>query len=295
MQCKSAPKTKELSLLSRVFEHLDQAIVIASLNRKILSLNSSARKLFGYTQDELKNKSTLALYADSDEFLRLGRSRYHSNSVPDTISDLVSYKTKFGSEFIGKTSGGIVKDENGNDLYFVAMISDESVALAVEEALNELHSITSSRQLNFEQRVDAILKLGAKLFGLPIGIFSHITGDQYTIQQAIHPENSLEKGMTFDFSGTYCCHVYQANDVQGFNHVSASEIASHPCFKTFGLESYIGAPVLVDGERFGTLNFSSPKPSRPFVKQDFELVKLFSDWVGHEIARNKDLHALNGK
>jgi diguanylate cyclase (GGDEF)-like protein len=54
----------------------------------------------------------------------------------------------------------------------------------------------------------------------------------------------------------------------------------------------LGAPIFVDGERFGTINFSSPKQSRPFIKQDIELARLFAEWVGHEIARNNDIYAL---
>ncbi|MEZ9229901.1 diguanylate cyclase [Vibrio amylolyticus] len=292
MQKLLSKETIDLSLLSRVFEHMDQAVVIASLDRTILSINRAASELFGYSLDELYNKSTRALYFDADEFQRLGDTRYNPDLNALSQSTLAKYQTKFGHQFLGKTSGGMIKDDQGENLCIVAMISNESATLAAEEALNQLHSITSSRHMNFTQRVDAILRLGSDLFGLPIAIFSQINGDQYVVKQAVHPEDGLESGMTFELSGTYCSHVFKANDVQGFNHVSKSEIASHPCFIAFGLEAYLGAPILVDGERYGTLNFSSPTPCRPFIRQDYELVKLFSNWVGHEIARDNDLRAL---
>ncbi|MGR5065263.1 diguanylate cyclase [Photobacterium sp. DNB22_13_2] len=284
----------DLTTLIRGYEHLSQAVVVASLNREVLGLNQKARELFGYTAEELYKQSTIVLYSEPKEYYRLGATRYYLDADAKSRGEsiTVKYKTKFGEEFIGKTYGGVVKDEYGENIFFVALISDESVRLAVEEALNKLHLITSSRHLTFKQRVDAILKLGTELFGLPIGIFSEINGNQYVVKQAVHPDNSLEEGMTFDLSGTYCSHVIKANDVQGFNHVSSSEVASHPCFINFGLEAYLGTPIFVDGTRFGTLNFSSPEPCRPFVRQDYELVKLFSEWVGHEIGRNNDIKAL---
>ncbi|MBY5945775.1 diguanylate cyclase [Photobacterium rosenbergii] len=282
----------DLSVLVRGFEHIDQAVVLASLDRTILGLNKKARELFNYSSEELKHKSTCVLYSEEEEFYRLGTSRYNPNAKSTSENINVRYRTKFGNEFIGKTHGGVIKDERGMNICFVALISDESARLAAEEALNKLHLITSSRHLTFKQRVDAILKLGTELFGLPIGIFSEINNNKYIIRQATHPKNSLDEGMTFDLSGTYCSHVYEANDVQGFNHVSTSEVASHPCFINFGLEAYLGAPIFVDGTRFGTLNFSSPKPCRPFIRQDYELVKLFSEWVGHEIGRDNDIKAL---
>ncbi|WGW01610.1 diguanylate cyclase [Vibrio sp. YMD68] len=292
MPNKPTEQVMDSSLLSKVFEHLDQAVIIASLDRRILTINRAASDLFGYSLDEVINQSAEILYPNREEYLRLGDSRYNPEMNTSESSILVDYQTKFGNGFIGKTSGGVIKDEQGNNLLIVSMISDESASLAAEEALNKLHSITSSRQLDFQQCVHAILQLGIDLFGLPIAIFSQIDGNKYVIKQAIHPEDGLETGMSFELSGTYCSHVYKANEVQGFNHVSKSEIATHPCFVAFGLESYLGAPIFVDGERFGTLNFSSPTPCRPFIRQDFELVKLFSNWVGHEIARENDLRAL---
>lgn len=163
---------------------------------------------------------------------------------------------------------------------------------AAEQALGRLHRITSSRELDFEQRVDAILHLGTEHFGLPIGIFSKIDGETYEIQQAIHPEDGLKPGMSFDLANTYCSHVVTADDVRGFHHVAESEIHSHPCYKNFALEAYLGAPIIVDGVRFGTLNFSSPAPTRPFSGHDIEMVRLFAAWVGHEIARRRDLSEL---
>lgn len=292
MPQKNTLSDQDLAVLSRGFEYLDQATVITSLDRQILGVNLKACELFGYQVSELVHKSTQIFYATIEEYERLGKERYNGLNKSTNTATNVQYTTKSGKSFVGRTHGGIVYDDNGNPGCIVTLISDVTTQVATEEALNRLHRITSSRQLSFEQRVHAVLELGTRLFGLPIGIFSKVTESEYVVQQAVHPENALEKGMTFDLAGTYCSHVYNANDVQGFNHVSNSSIACHPCFKNFGLEAYLGAPIFVDGGRFGTLNFSSPEPCRPFIQQDIELVKLFSAWVGHEIGRNSDISAL---
>jgi len=168
-----------------------------------------------------------------------------------------------------------------------------SVGLAANQTLNRLHQIITSQNLNFEQRVDAILKLGTEHFGLPIGVFSKIVEDQYEIQQAVHPENALTPGMSFELANTYSAHVIQAGDVCGFNHVGQSDVKTHSSYQNFRLEAYLGAPVPVDGKYYGTLSFSGPRPVPVFTAPDIELVRLFALLLGQAIARRADQHALD--
>ncbi|WNJ94742.1 diguanylate cyclase [Vibrio ruber] len=278
--------------LAHVFEHINMAVVIATLERKVVFMNAAARTLFRYSNEEIYNQSTMQLYADEEDFVRLGQERFNTNAADTKEPYVVRYINAAGESFQGQTSGGLIKNSQDKPLFFVAIIQDDSARLAAEDILNRLHSITSSRQLTYSERIQAILELGTSHFGLPIGIFSKISGEQYVIQQVVHPEGTLKPGMTFELGGTYCSLVYQANDVQGFSHVSESQIATHPCFENFGLEAYLGAPVFVDGERYGTLNFSSICPTRAFIRQDIEILRLLAEWVGHDVAREQDFKAL---
>jgi PAS domain S-box-containing protein len=67
----------------------------------------------------------------------------------------------------------------------------------------------------------------------------------------------------------------------------------HPCYESFGIESYIGAPVVVDGDPFGTVNFSSTTPrDRPFADADRVYVRLLAQWLSYELERAADEAAL---
>lgn len=282
----------DIGTVQLVFEHIDTPIIVSNMARQFVYMNQSARSLFGYRNSDVAGKSTILLYADDSDYDKQGLRRFNAHTNYSDSTDAVDYKNSDGHVFKGQLSGGAIKDRNGQPQFFVAIIKDDSHRVAAEVALNKLHAITSSRDLNFEQRVKAILNLGCEHFGLPIGIFSKIDGEKYVIQYAVHPDDALDSGLTFELGVTYCSHVYQANDVQGFSHVSHSRIATHPCFSSFGLEAYLGAPIFVDGQRYGTLNFSSPDSTRSFTGQDIELVRMFAEWVGHEIARNNDIGAL---
>ena len=256
MMVSSIENILDAKTLSLVFENIDTAVFIGNLSRQIVAMNTAAEDLFGYKKEELIGQSTQVLYAKSSDFNKQGTFAVLTlslNLVDDSYS--MDYRNKADKTFKGQTTAGAIKDNLGNTLFFVVMIKDESSRLAAEGALNKLHNITSSRSLDFTQRVDEILKLGTEHFGLPIGIFSKVVDDEYVVQQAIHPDGALDSGMTFDLGITYCWHVYQSNDVQGFHHVSQSTIVSHPCYQSFKLEAYLGTPISLMGYVMAVLIF----------------------------------------
>ncbi|MFC6670168.1 GAF domain-containing protein [Marinobacterium aestuariivivens] len=107
------------------------------------------------------------------------------------------------------------------------------------------------------------------------------------------PGAALRNGDDFELSTTYCSMVLASGDVIAIDHMSQSEYAGHPCFDAFRLECYIGVPVWVNGELYGTLNFSSSKPyERHFDASDLEFMRLLGRWVGVSIAEEHSLDEL---
>ncbi len=64
------------------------------------------------------------------------------------------------------------------------------------------------------------------------------------------------------------------------SYVGAGDLKSHPCYRKFRLEAYIGAPLYVEGRPYGTLNFSSPAPRRPFTEGERMLLQICAEWTG---------------
>lgn len=278
--------------LRQMLGQIDDIILFGDAQRRITYMNDSAVKAFGYSREELIGEQTRILYATSDEFDRQGTSRFSGDAKPEHEGRVIRYRRKNGTYFYGETIGGPIKDPDSDNVFMFGLIRDVSRRVTAEHMLQNLHAITSSRDLGFNERIDELLKLGCSHFGLPIGIFSRIEGEDYVVQRACHPEDLLAPGLSFALGDTYCDHVYKADSVQAFHHVGNSEIRNHPCYANFNLEAYIGAPVIVDGERYGTFNFSSPDQVNPFTQQDIELVRLIALWAGHEVARANDINAL---
>ncbi|WP_233267321.1 ATP-binding protein [Paraglaciecola sp. L3A3] len=159
--------------------------------------------------------------------------------------------------------------------------------------LKSLYQITSDNSLSYLQKMEKLLILGSDVFNLELAIISQIHNDTYTVKHAISPDNALQAETTFPLSNTYCIHTLLADKSTSFHHAGKSEIAEHPCYLDFGLESYIGAPLMVEGKRYGTLNFSSSEPrANPFGPTEHEFIEFLAHWVGNEIARNNALAIL---
>lgn len=159
--------------------------------------------------------------------------------------------------------------------------------------LKDLYQITSNSNLSYDQKMNALLQFGLDYFKLELAIISEIDNDIYTVLHGISPDNSLLVGTTFAVADTYCLHTLATNQALSFYHAGKSNIAQHPCYLNFGLESYIGAPLLVEGRRFGTINFSAASPrAKPFSDEEHDFIELLSHWVGNEIARNEKLTLL---
>jgi len=174
------------------------------------------------------------------------------------------------------------QDEPVGSYLIMEPVHPRDVAL---HTLQALHAITADEALDFHERLQAILALGAGHFDLPLGIINRVDGDVYTVEHVHAPHGELPAGSTFEVGGTYCSHTLRAHAPTGFHHAGRSSIREHPCYQSFGLEAYLGCPVRVGGEVYGTLNFSRPEPTRPFTPDDYALINLIGQWVGHAIAQ----------
>lgn len=161
--------------------------------------------------------------------------------------------------------------------------------------LRNFHNIVSNQSLDFDSKVDELLRFGLDLFGLEVGIVSQIVGNDYKVFRTVNNIDGLDAGMHFDLGLTYCHYTINRNKVVGFNHVGFSEIANHPCYEAQKLEAYLAAPIIIDNRVFGTINFSAAKPVNIFEPESYEFIELFAQWLGSEIAKRQVLEQLRTK
>jgi PAS domain S-box-containing protein len=156
-------------------------------------------------------------------------------------------------------------------------------------ALQDLQAVMAESDVSAESRLQNLLEVGCQTLGLEIGIVSRIQDSDYTVEVVHAPEADIEAGDQFDLESTYCAEVVGTDSVRSFADAVSDGKETHPAYRDFELESYIGVPLVVDEMRYGTVNFSSPTTRvAPFGALERTFVELVAQLVSSEISRRRD-------
>ena len=157
---------------------------------------------------------------------------------------------------------------------------------AERDFLRDFYDISTDGSRSLDEKLDALLEVGCMRFSFDIGILSHIVDSTYTVRSVYAPAADIEAGDQFDLEATYCEEVVAGDRPMSFTDATKAGKESHPAYREFGLESYLGVPVFVDGVRYGTLNFSSPTTrATPISEAELTLVRVIAQWIGNELER----------
>ncbi len=139
----------------------------------------------------------------------------------------------------------------------------------------------------FVGRIQHALVEVTGMLGYDIGLLSHVEEETYTVIAAHAPGTEIFPGTAFPLGNTYCSETLERGDLLAVHCTGESSLQSHPCYELFGLESYVGVPVRIDGEDWGTLSFSATAPRvAPLDESDRDLVRLLAVWVGSVLERD---------
>ena len=162
-----------------------------------------------------------------------------------------------------------------------------------ENRLRSIYNIASGTSLSFDEQMKEILRVGLTELNMEMGIISRIEHDTYTVVHVAPDEKASLQGEQFPLGKTYCSMTVVSDDIVTIDNMSSDEHKGHPCYEHFGVESYIGIALMVNGKTYGTVNFTSTtKQKRSFNNDEQDFVRLIAKWIATAIERHTSISEL---
>ena len=167
------------------------------------------------------------------------------------------------------------------------------LAEASEERIRVLYEVVSSPDWSPATQMREMLRHGCGLLDLRTGVVLRSEGETSTVEASWSTERSLEDRESFPGEEVLGSITVDAGELTALHHVSASDWRPQEGRRIQAVEAYIGIPLVVEGEIYGALSFSSrsPKPE-PFREADLDLVRLMGRWMTAVIERQSAVDEL---
>ncbi|WP_018937071.1 PAS domain S-box protein [Thioalkalivibrio sp. ALJ24] len=186
---------------------------------------------------------------------------------------------------------------DGEPEYYSTIIRDirpEKAREALEQrrqnALQELHRITSTADTEDAGKLSALLELGLREFAMDHGRLVRVDDGSRRILEAAGdwPEAPGRPG---DSGAPFCDNALRHPGPVGY-HEPASRVDGCSISEAPGASACFGMPVYVNGELRAVLSFVARTPREPFVPFERDLITLMAQWIGHELTRREQRLAL---
>ena len=276
------------SRLKRVIENLPVGAILIQGGKA--SINKKITEILGYNSDEIKTVDqwfeTIYPIEQVEDVRKKYREVLKSNSKNQSF--LFPMYTKEGERKVLEFGG---YDFGEAMVWTLQDVTEkrraEKALIKNEELIRDLYKVSSNRFFDFNEKIDRILSLGCDRFSLPFGILSQIDlSDQtYKVTHLFSQMGDVADDLMFMTLGdTFSSIVADTLTPIAIDDIENSDLLGHPAHSVLPIRGYICAPVFVNNELFGTLNFSGPEPnSIPFSESDKDLISLMAQWVGAEM------------
>ncbi|GGN94980.1 hypothetical protein GCM10009030_21910 [Haloarcula pellucida] len=156
-----------------------------------------------------------------------------------------------------------------------------------QRVLREACEISTAPDRSFDEQIAELLELGRTAIGIDYATLSRVQDEKYVFESVATPAADDLRGTTAPLSAFPNCERV-VEQTQTLVRRDVTEQAPELADPAWGIESYIGAPVTVDGEVYGTFCFYSMDPrAEAFPDWAVTFVECLSNWVGHELERRE--------
>lgn len=162
----------------------------------------------------------------------------------------------------------------------------ELISIRQQAALHSLNEIASLSAVDPDDQLRRALSLGARYLGLSNGIISQIKGEEYRVHVQFSAQGQRDAPSVSPLAKTYCSLTLKQQEVVAEDDIPTSQYRQHPAYLLSQIETYIGVPLWINGEVYGTLCFNSRKTRHhQYDALDKDFVRLLARWISSVVER----------
>lgn len=157
------------------------------------------------------------------------------------------------------------------------------------DALNLLNDIAFQPADTLDAKIQYALARAKAYLGLDLAVISQIESDVYTVRWVDAPDTlPIPAGYSLPVDQTWCQLLLSDQQHELFiANVSDSRYHHHPCNQSFPIGTYAGITLNVEGQIFGTLNFtSSHSRLGEFDESETLFMRLLARWLSDTLTNS---------
>jgi GAF domain-containing protein len=130
------------------------------------------------------------------------------------------------------------------------------------------------RVSQFKDRVDDLLARGIADLSMTLAVLARIEANSYEIVAVQSNSGAYVPGEKYELGNSYSREVFESQKIVAETNIEdATQTLRHPLYRSLPLESYLGAPITINGQPWGCLDFSSmAQRDEDFSEQELQLV-----------------------
>jgi two-component system OmpR family sensor kinase len=160
----------------------------------------------------------------------------------------------------------------------------------------DLYELDADRSLSLAEKIERTVALGRERLDVQHGLLTFTGRGEYEVIESTITDGAYESGTVHDLETTYCRHVVGDEEVLAISDVEDSAYSDDIAADTTETQCYIGAPLTVDRETFGTLCYSGNSArERAFTEDESRFVELLARRMSRELEREKHYATLESQ
>ncbi len=278
-------------LYQAAFDHSGDGLWVVDKQRRFVLANRVFSERRGSGVDELLGKS-IGTVGDK-KVQEWQRQFVEKASLGDIGPHVLSRADQAGNRLDVEVSVTPLAIEGEHYLAGVVReVTDRNVAYeqltAQLDALKKLLAISNAQSDTLDNQVEKFLRFGLDWFQAQDGVLMVVDGENIKVKHAVGKHRELLLGFSAPKMTSQGSELIYYASASAVENVSASGIDRGREAIPEGVESFIGAPIIVDGESFGVVVFSSDiARQQKYTEAQLLVAELAAEWLAHEFYSKK--------